>query len=151
VPLTLALSGMAAETWASALKQMGPLVVGSLAPLVVTSVRHQPMTVAAAAVLSAALGKMTFNLGGVPTSFDTGLEKSALGRLVTTSSTNRITRILLGCCFVHGATTMSFRSAKACSSREEPGPLWKVLQRWAGCAAMVFIGATWLSSGYYGQ
>ena len=130
---------------------MAPLILGSVGTLAVTSARHQPVTVLSSAVLSLVLGKMTFNLGPVATTFSSAREATALKSLVTTSNANRIVRMLLGACYVHGAVTMTLRSAQACSSRDKPGPLWRVMARWFGCAALVFIGATWLSSGFYGQ
>jgi hypothetical protein len=139
-----------AETWASALRQMGPLVLGSVGGLALSSARHQPATVALSAVLSLALGKMTFNLGGVPTVFDGAREASALQSLVTTSRANRAVRALLGACYLYGAVTMSLRSTEACSEREGT-VLWRVTRRAAGCAALCFVGLTWISTGYYGQ
>ena len=140
-----------AETLATVLSQMGPLVLGSVGTLAVTSVRHQPATVFGSAILSLILSKMTFNLGPTTTVFNSSREATALKSLVTTSNANRVVRMLLGACYVHGAITMSLRSAKSCSSRDKPGPMWRICLRWVGCAALMFIGATWLSTGFYGQ
>eukprot|EP01045_Picozoa_sp_COSAG04_P028460 COSAG04_NODE_4423_length_2101_cov_2.199800_1_plen_68_part_10 len=68
---------MAAESWAAAIKSMAPLLAGSIGPLAITTVRHHPSAVALGTVLSLVLGKMTFNLSGVPTKFDTSREQTA--------------------------------------------------------------------------
>ena len=62
---------MARETLWEAFKQMGPLVIGALTPLVLATGKREPGALALGTFLSVLLGKMTFNLDSSPSqSFD---------------------------------------------------------------------------------
>ena len=87
---------MAAEQLGPAISRSAPLFGSFVAPLVVLVARHQPLTAIFGTGLSLVLGKMTFNLGAVPASFDRSREAYALETLVVTSMGNRVVRMLLG-------------------------------------------------------
>ena len=148
---------MASESLASALRSMAPLVAASIGPLAVTTGRHHPSVVAIATALSMLLGKMTFNLGSVPTKFNAAREQVAMSSLLTTSTGNRVTRMLLGACYFFAAVSFSRRAAKYAATQKKKGTqgalstvAWQV-GSWVTLPLLLFIGGTWFSSGFYGQ
>ena len=136
---------------------MAPLLAGSIGPLCVTSGRHHPFIVALATALSLVLGKMTFNLGDVPTKFNVPREQAAMRSLITTSTGNRATRMVLGACYIVAAVSFSRRAAKYAAQQKKSGQqrslstvAWQV-GSWIALPLLLFIGGTWFSSGFYGQ
>jgi hypothetical protein len=146
--------GMAAETISEAVRQMAPLVGFFVGPLVVTSGRHHPLITVAGTVLSLVLGRMTFNLGKVPTSFDISREEHALRTLVTTSTANRAVRLVLGATYAYAAISFTIRSFTASvkpSSKQQRSHSSNVsaaatalhcVWRCAGCWALCYIVRT---------
>jgi hypothetical protein len=67
-----------------ALGDMGPLVIGALAPLAATSAKHEPTALALGTFLSLLLGRMTFNLQPEPVVYDLVREQTALKSLMIT-------------------------------------------------------------------
>ena len=148
---------MASESLASAVRSMAPLLAASIGPLAVTSARHHPLLVALATALSLALGRMTFNLGSIPTKFDARREQVAMRSLLTTSTGNRVTRMLLGACYFYAAVSFSRRTAEYAAQQKKAGRqgslsavAWQV-SSWIALPLLLFIGGTWCSSGFYGQ
>ena len=146
------------ETWMKALGDMGPLVVGAITPLAVTSAKHEPTALALGAFLTILLGRMTFNLQPEPAVYDLVREQTALKSLMITSNLNRTIRVSLGAVYVYAAVSYNNRlaqSARRDKGKENmPSTLEKVgsaASSWIGTFVLVFIGAVWCSSGYYGQ
>jgi hypothetical protein len=148
---------MASESLASAVRSMAPLLAGSIGPLAVTSGRHHPALVAFATALSVLLGRMTFNLGSIPTKFDAQREQVAMRSLLTTSTGNRVTRMLLGACYFYAAVSFSRRAATYAAQQKKEGQQGRVstvawqVGSWIALPLLLFIGGTWCSSGFYGQ
>ena len=147
---------MASESLASAVRSMAPLLAGSIGPLAVTSGRHHPAVVALATALSLLLGRMTFNLGSIPTKFNVQREQVAMRLLLTTSTANRVTRMLLGACYFYAAVSFSRRAATYAAQQKDgrhgrfSTMVWQV-GSWIALPLLLFIGGTWCSSGFYGQ
>jgi hypothetical protein len=141
-----------------ALGDMGPLVIGALAPLAVTSAKHEPTALALGTFLSLLLGRMTFNLQPEPVVYDLVREQTALKSLMITSNLNRTVRLSLGAVYVYAAISYNKRLAESARSDNDkdkvPSTLAKIgstATSWIGTFMLVFIGAVWCSSGYYGQ
>ena len=82
------------------------------APLAVTTAWYHPSVTAVGVALQYFLASITYNSLQNPTQINKLLETAAISSLVTTSSTNRITRFLLGLVHTYAAISLSFRSQK---------------------------------------
>ena len=122
------------------------------APLAVTTAWYHPSVTAVGVALQYFLASITYNSLQNPTQINKLLETAAISSLVTTSSTNRITRFLLGLVHTYAAISLSFRSQKKESTTVEKlqTGVWQMLT-FGGTLALTSIAATWFSSGYYAQ
>ena len=120
----------------------------------------QPGTVALATALSLLLGKMSFNVSGVPvipSGTDEGFLSGALTSMVSTSDENRTTRMLLGAVYVYAAATFAKRAAKySADARSPEGRMTAKSVAWqtaslVGTLVLCLIGSVWASTGYHGQ
>ena len=129
------------------------------APLAVTTAWYHPSVTAVGVALQYFLASITYNSLQNPTQINKLLETAAISSLVTTSSTNRITRFLLGLVHTYAAISLSFRSQKALKNQLQKESttveklqtgVWQMLT-FGGTLALTSIAATWFSSGYYAQ
>jgi len=130
-----------------------PLVAGLLAPLLTTSALHLPQLTALGIAAQLYLTRITVNKPSCPVS--EAAETKTLGAhmksLVITSDANRATRGVLGAVHVVAAVAMGGRGS---SVQDTSGAgvfaLWLLLNV-VGLLALLVVGLTWFSSGYYGQ
>ena len=124
---------------------MAPLIAASIGPLAITVGKHHPIVVAAATALSLLLGKMTFNLGTVPTKFNAAREQVAMSSLLTTSTANRVVRMLLGACYYFAALSFSRRAAAYAAEQKKKGEAGSVksiawtVSSWVGLPLLLFV------------
>jgi len=131
------------------------------APLAVTTAWYHPSVTAVGVALQYFLASITYNSLQNPKQINKLLETAAISSLVTTSSTNRITRFLLGLVHTYAAISLSFRSQKTFDAKNQQKKesttveklqtgVWQMLT-FGGTLALTSIAATWFSSGYYAQ
>ena len=128
------------------------------APLAVTTAWYHPSVTAVGVALQYFLASITYNSLQNPTQINKLLETAAISSLVTTSSTNRITRFLLGLVHTYAAISLSVRSQKTLNQQKKESTtveklqtgVWQMLT-FGGTLALTSIAATWFSSGYYAQ
>ena len=150
------------------------------APLILTTLYHQPYLTTCGILLQYFLALRTYNPLQNSSTINQSLETSAIRSLVTTSTTNRTTRMLLGTVHILAAISLASRSqihfnSKIFAARKETArgeitttsqlPLMAHIQkeirfaaRWGwqvltmgGTLMLTTTAAIWLSSGYYGQ
>ena len=150
------------------------------APLILTTLYHQPYLTKCGILLQYFLALRTYNPLQNSSTINQSLETSAIRSLVTTSTTNRTTRMLLGTVHILAAISLASRSqihfnSKIFAARKETArgeitttsqsPLMAHIQkeirfvaRWGwqvltmgGTLMLTTTAAIWLSSGYYGQ
>jgi hypothetical protein len=147
------------ETLYKALVDMGPLIMGTLAPLALTSGKNDRGTLALGTLLSLMLGKMTFNLQAPPANYNLARESLAIENILMTSDSNRFVRLSLGAVYMYAAISFCKRSSKANRSEAKEGKQSRTLVvkagseavSWLATFSLCFIGAVWLITGYYGQ
>ena len=143
------------------------------APLILTTLYHQPYLTTCGILLQYFLALRTYNPLQNSSTINQSLETSAIRSLVTTSTTNRTTRLLLGTVHILAAISLASRSqihfnSKIFAARKETArgeitttsqsPLMAHAARWGwqvltmgGTLMLTTTAAIWLSSGYYGQ
>lgn len=129
----------------------------SLSPLAVTSAVAEPKLLALGALLQLGLGCITVNSLPKEAVGITSVEKAAIAKLVTTSTTNRLTRLALGSVHLWAAVALASRHTKRAKedlSGELHGGALGYLKSAAnlgGTLVLCLAAAVWISSGYYGQ
>jgi hypothetical protein len=129
-------------------------------PLMTTSLYHHPYLTAVGVLLQSYLAKITYTSLPKDTALVSGaaalssVEQMAMQSLVTTSPTNRRTRLLLGLVHLIAGTSLAWRSQHDLDKNKQPWS-WSSLA-WQSCSmggivVLFSVAATWLSSSYYGQ
>ena len=125
-------------------------------PLMLTSVYHHPYLTAVGVLLQSYLAKITYTSLPKDTALValSSVEQMAMQSLVTTSPTNRRTRLLLGLVHLIAGTSLAWRSQHDLDKNKQPWS-WSSLA-WQSCSmggivVLFSVAATWLSSSYYGQ
>ena len=126
-------------------KTMASIFIPTSAPLAFAVTPIHPLFLGASS-LGLFLAYQTVTPQPAPTcGFDKDAEKRALKNLVTTSPSNRITRIAMGSCHVGGACLYSL------SSNSNSNSILDHLKQSILILLICSVAGIWLSSGYNGQ
>ena len=126
-----------------------------IAPVTLFSAYDNPLLGVANVVLSSLLAKIT------KTPFDlqnSSVENNLISGLQITTSTNRVTRILLGVVHAIATAKLALKGQKDLNKniKENDGKitfgglLWQTYNLF-GVLLLGLVAGTWLSTGYYGQ
>jgi len=126
-----------------------------IAPVTLFSAYDNPLLGVANVVLSSLLAKIT------KTPFDlqnSSVENNLISGLQITTSTNRVTRILLGVVHAIATAKLALKGQKDLNKniKENDGKitfgglLWQTYKLF-GVLLLGLVAGTWLSTGYYGQ
>lgn len=133
------------------------MLTAFLSPLATTSALAEPKLTALGVALQLGLARVTVNnlpknVGGIAQ-----VEQSALAKLVTTSTTNRLTRVALGSVHIWASICLAARHEKSLEKTEKRGEesrgmaLLRSVASLGGSLVLCLLAGVWISSGYYGQ
>jgi hypothetical protein len=135
------------------------LTAGLFSPLAITSALAEPELTALGFLLQLGLGRITVNKLSKGAMGVAKIEETALAKLVTTSTTNRLVRVVLGSVHVLAAISLAERRVKAwqqqaSDEQDKKQGVAGILRSAAnigGTFLLCFMAGIWISSGFYGQ
>lgn len=121
-------------------------------PLAITTLYHHPYLTAIGVALQTYLAKLTYTKLLNPHLISKQVEETAMASYVTTSGTNRLTRVLLGIVHVFAGASLAKRSQIDSNEEGEKSfnIFWQTIN-FCGILLLFSTAGTWISSGYYGQ
>lgn len=114
-------------------------------PLWITSTLNEPVVTMISTGATVMLAYVTLTKPDKAGTFDQGVEKKSIDKLVTTTPTNRLIRATMGVCHTYAAVQLSRRYADG-----EPSML-NLGMECLSLLSLCTIAVAWFSTGYNGQ